>query len=437
MTTVWTGAILAKAFADRGATALAGFDDVRDAAAAALAERGMPNERGQEERFRFLNLQPILAKRWRIAPDGDAADASLLARNGIADAGCQLVFVDGLYRPGLSRLAPGISAGAFSDAVPDAVRRHLAVSASRYAENPFACVNAMFFRDGAWLHLPAGTELATPISIVFLASAQSGGAMICPRLLIVADADAKATVVEQYLGPNATYLTNAVTEIAMDARADLRHYRVQAEAPSACHLASTELRQSGAGGRYRGLALNLGAALSRHDLNAVLGASHLDTTLNGLNLLNADQIADTHSRIEHLEPESRSNELYKGVVADRARAIFNGRIYVAQRAQQTNAFQANPNILLSDDAVANSNPELEIYADDVRCTHGATCGDLDTDALFYLRARGFSRDQAEDLLIYAFLTELLDDVDLPALKERFGKTVFAKLSASRPQRLAA
>lgn len=437
MTSAWTTSNLLAKFRQKKTGEPTWLTERRTAAAAAFSERGLANERRQEERFRFMNLTALSAIPWRIAPEPDAADASLLARHGLSDAGCQLVFVDGMFRPGLSRLTTGITAGGLSEQIPDAIRPYLATTATRFGENPFLCLNTMFFRDAAWLHLPTGTKLATPISIVNLASSQSGGAMLCPRLLVVAEADAEATLVEQYIGADVGYWTNAVTEIVLHERANLTHYRLQSESSSGAQCAATEILQRGEGSKYRTLAINTGAALSRHDLNAVLDATDLHATLNGLNFLAGEQISDTHSRIEHLQPNSQSNELYKGVLADRARAVFNGRIFVHQLAQKTNAFQANPNILLSDDAVINSNPELEIYADDVRCTHGATCGDLDADALFYLRSRGFGKDKAVDLLVYAFVSELLAEINIASLRDRLQKTVFDKLARSRQTALAA
>lgn len=438
--TALTGKALAAAFAERDATG--GYRrpwlrERRAAAAAAFAERGLPNERRNEERFRFLNLKPLLAESFNLTPDGDAADASLLARHSLSDAGVQLVFVDGLFRPGLSRLAPGIAAGSLAGDLPPAIQDALAAVATRYNENPFLAINAMFFRDGAWLHLPAGRKLATPISLVYLASGQSGGAMLCPRLLVLADDGSQATLVEQFLGADAPYFTNAASEIVLGQDAELTHYRLQIEGPAAKHIAASEVVLAKPGTRYNNMCVNLGAALARHEINAVLNASQVEATLNGINLLGGEQVSDTHSRIEHLQPNSRSNELYKGVLAEHSRAVFNGRIFVHQRAQKTNAFQSNPNVLLSDDAVANSNPELEIYADDVRCTHGATCGDLDQNALFYLRQRGLGHERAVDLLIYAFLAELLEPINVPILREHLQKQIDAKLATARRLPLAA
>lgn len=409
----------------------------RETAAQALAQRGLPHEHHIEEHFRLLNLKPLLTQAFDLTPAGYAADASLLARHSLNDAGVQLVFVDGLFRAGLSRLAPGISAGSLASELPPAIENALATAATRYNQNPFLAINTMFFSDGAWLHLPAGCKLATPISLIYLASNQSGHAMLCPRLFVLADDGSQATLVEQFIGAETPYLTNAACEIILGQQAQLTHYRLQFEAPQASHLATSEVILAKPDAVYHNLCVNLGAALARHDLNVVLAASHVETTLNGITLLSNCQVSDTHSRIEHLQPNARSSELYKGVLAQESRAIFNGRIFVHQRAQKTNAFQSNPNLLLSDDAVAHSNPQLEIYADDVRCTHGATCGDLDQNALFYLRQRGLGYACAVDLLVYAFLAELLEPIHVPILRERLQKYINLKLAAAQRLLLAA
>ncbi len=358
----------------------------RQAALATFRTRGMPNQLRREERWRFLNLQSLLARMYE-------PNAPVTVELTGPDA---------------------ISAQVYNIAeTPPTVEPWLAAIATDYDDNPFTALNTAACQQITVVHIPATVQADEPVYVTISTEAD-GDRMACPRLLVVAEAGTRATVIERYAGRAA--VTNTVTEVHIGQDAQLHHIRIQDDHADAVHLSTTAVRHHGNNSTLNGLSINLGARLARNDINVQLDGEQLESTINGMYLLVNDQVIDNHTRIEHLQPNSISHELFKGVLGNRSRAVFNGRIYVDQKAQKTDAFQSNPNLLLSDDAVANSNPELEIYADDVRCSHGATYGDLEQDALFYLRTRGFSRDQAEEILVNAFLGELLETIDIDQLR---------------------
>jgi len=296
--------------------------------------------------------------------------------------------------------------------------------------SPFVALNAALLADGAVLRIPDGVAVDAPIHIVNMISAAASGAIVAPRTVIELGEGARAMVLETYAGAEgaAGYFTDSCTGITLGPGARLEHVRIQREGASAWHIGHTAVRQ-GAGSHYRSVALALGARLSRHDLDARLDAPEIETLLYGLYLGRDEQLVDNHTAIHHDHPRCRSWEVYKGVLAGRARAVFNGKVIVRPEAQQTDAKQTNRNLLLSDGARVNTKPQLEIFADDVKCTHGATVGRLDELQRFYLQTRGIGGRAAESLLIAAFVAEVLVEVREPRTREALEALVRAELDS--------
>jgi Fe-S cluster assembly protein SufD len=393
-----------------------------------FAERGFPTLRDEE--WRFTNLTPLLKVPFQPAATAtrSAADLDRLA----FDLGpcSRLVFVNGRYDPRLSVLRPlpdGVVVGSLAAALgasPDLVRPHLARHAA-YEDQPFAALNTAFIEDGAFVHLPKGKVVAEPVHVVFVSTAAGGPSVSYPRTLVLADVNSQLTLVESYVGPaGEVYFTDAVTEIVAGDNAVIDHYKVQRESTAAFHLATMQVRL----GRSANLAthnLVLGGGLVRNDVGAYLGGEGGECTLNGLYAGAGRQLIDNHTRIDHAVPHCTSHELYKGILDGQARGVFSGRIYVHPDAQKTDAKQTNKTLLLSPDAVIDSKPQLEIFADDVKCTHGATIGQLDAEGLFYLRSRGIGRDEARSLLTFAFANDVVGRVKVEPLRARLEEAVLA------------
>jgi Fe-S cluster assembly protein SufD len=388
---------------------------------------GLPSRR--QEEWRFTGLKGIEGESFEIAE-------TIAARIDVAQLRVSnarlLVFVDGIFAPDISEVGDlpdgvvvsNLILGATSGS--EAVALHLG-SLAPLEEHPFAALNSALIADGAFIHVPAGMELDRPIQLVFVSGSGERATLSAPRILIVAEAGSRATVLEQHIGDGAPTLSCPVTEIVIGEKAVLNHVIVQEENLSAHHLAVRQVKLV-ADSRYSSQAISLGGALARSDIGVVLEGEHAEASLDGLYLGDGNQQADTHLTVRHASPNCNSHQLYKGILAGRAKSVFNGRIVVDQDAQKTDAKQSNRNLLLSDDAVVNSNPQLEIFADDVRCTHGSTVGQLDEEAVFYLRSRGIGRDEAIQLLTLAFAGEVLDRVPVVELRERLENVVATQLA---------
>jgi Fe-S cluster assembly protein SufD len=349
------------------------------------------------------------------------------------------VFVDGWYAPALSRpgaLPPGTRAGSLREALSngaDAIEAHLSRLAT-VRDEPFTALNTAFLEDGAFVDVPAHARLAEPIHLLFLTTAATHPSMTHPRVLVVMGDDSRAAVVETYAavgaafdpGPGARALgpdtggvrsfTNAVTEVVLGEHAVLEHGKLQRESVAGAHVASMHfLARRGASATSHSLAF--GGGLVRNDVVAVLDGEGAGCTLNGLYLADGARLVDNHTTIDHAQPHCSSRETYTGILAGHARAVFNGRIVVRPDAQQTDAKQTNRALLLSEDARINTTPQLEILANDVKCTHGAAVGQLDEEALFYLRSRGLGAPEARHMLIRAFAGAVLDRMALAGVRQ--------------------
>jgi Fe-S cluster assembly protein SufD len=304
---------------------------------------------------------------------------------------------------------------------PQSAAPYLAKLAS--LDNPFVALNTAFLGDFICLRVPKGAMISGPIHLELLTSAGDRPTASHPRVLIVVGADAHCTIVESYIG-GGSYFTNAVTEIVVGDRAVVDHYKLQRESLEAFHV-STLQTQLGRSANFSTHNISLGAALARNDVGAVL-AEGSEATLNGLYIVGGSQHVDNHTVIDHAKPHGTSHELYKGILDGHAEAVFNGRIIVRKDAQKTDSKQTNKNLVLSDDAVIDTKPELQILADDVRCTHGATIGQLDAESLFYLQSRGIGRREARSLLTYAFAQDVVDRIKVQSLRDSLERVLFEK-----------
>jgi len=401
----------------------------RQAAARRFAELGFPTT--AEESWRSTSVAAIEKAALPVAGPVKV-DAALADRaRALAYEGCDLlVFVDGRHAPELSRLGAlpdGSYAGSLATALgesPDRVTAALG-RAVRFEDHAFAALNTALFADGAFVFLPRAAVLERPLQILYLASGAPVAAF--PRTLIVAGEASQAAIVEHYAGPDgATYWTCAVSEVVAADQAIVDHYRVQREGDRAFHTMVQEV-ELGRGSSVASHAISLGAQLARHDVRARLAGEGGDAILNGLYMLSGSQLSDTHMLVEHEAAHCASHELYKGVLDGRSRGVFNGKIHVHPGAQKTDAKQTNRNLLLSREALANSNPQLEIYADDVKCTHGSTVGQLDADAIFYLRSRGIGVEAAKSLLTYAFASDIVERVKVEPVRRDLEAYLFGWL----------
>jgi Fe-S cluster assembly protein SufD len=287
-------------------------------------------------------------------------------------------------------------------------------------ENPFVALNSAFMVDAVLLRVPRGAVIEEPIRIFNYSARVSS---VHPRVVIVVGPDAHCTIIESYDGEG-RYFTNAVTEIVAGDRAVVDHYKLQKESLEAFHIATLQAT-IGRSAAFSSHSISLGGALVRNDANATLSEGS-DATLNGLYIVNGAQHIDNHTMIDHTMPHGTSHEIYKGILDGKAHAVFNGKIIVRKDAQKTDSKQTNKNLVLSDDAVVDTKPELQIFADDVRCTHGATIGQLDAEALFYLQSRGIGKAQARSLLTYAFAQDVVDRIKVQSLRDSLEKILFEK-----------
>lgn len=396
-------------------------DPLRRAAFQRFTELGFPNLHMED--WRFTSVAPLANTSFQPAetrPPEEVREALVHFTLGQWKRS-RLIFINGRFSPELSSilsLPEGVVVKSLARAVGedrDLVAPHLARYAG-YQDHAFAALNLAFVADGAFVHIPDNCIVENPIHILYFSASNSAPTVSHPRNLIMVGANSQAKIVESYVGTgNQVYFTNGVTEVVAGDGAVIDHYKLQRESPRAFHVATLHFQQ-GRGASVSNHSISLGGGLVRNDVNAVLKGEGGDCTLNGIYVARGDQHVDHHTTIDHTEPRCSSRELYKGILDGRARAVFNGRIIVRPDAQKTDSRQSNRNLLLSEGALVNTNPQLEIYADDVKCTHGATIGQIDADALFYLRSRGIDRDTARTLLIHGFLADMGSRIKIEAVR---------------------
>jgi len=409
------------------------LEAARKAAIARFAELGFPTRRHEE--WKYTNAARIAKPRWRPAAEASVTPAALASLGLPLAEGPHLVFVNGRFAPALSSrdgLEPGVTAASIRSMLasePERLEPHLARTAP-FEDRAFAALAAAFATDGAFVSVPSDLALARPLFIVFLAVPGAQPSAAHPRLLVLAERGSRALVVELYaaLGDGAQ-LTNALGEVVVGENASVEHLKLQLEGAGATHLAHFHTRVE-RDGRFQSHLVSLGAALARHDVVGTLAGAGAACALHGLYVAVDGQHVDNRTTVDHGAPHGTSREHYKGILAGRSHGIFSGKVIVRRDAQKTDAQQKNDNLLLSGEAEVDSKPQLEIEADDVRCSHGSTIGQLDEDALFYLRARGLDPREASGMLTRAFAAQITSAIPSAALRERIEGEVLARVSGA-------
>jgi Fe-S cluster assembly protein SufD len=395
---------------------------LRRDAISCFGEIGFPTTR--QEEWRFTNVSPITKIEFQpilqYELNGTTRDD---IRKYLIDGAVHAVFVNGMFSPELSdigTLPQGVVVGSLADALkknPEKVQSNIS-RLVKSEENAFTALNTAFLWDGGFISIPKDVVIDRSIQFLFVASDHEQAYTAQPRNLIVAGANSRCKVVETYIGlAQNTYLTNTVSEIVLRENSYLEHDKLQIENMNAFHVGTTRIRMNAAT-HYMSNAISLGGSLVRNNTSAVLDAEGSECTFNGLTLSTGTQIIDNHTAIDHAKPRCNSQELYKAILDGGSKGVFNGKIFVRKDAQKTDAKQTNKTLLLSDDATINTKPQLEIFADDVKCTHGATIGQLDDEQVFYLRSRGIGLAAARDVLTFAFAGDVINRITIEPLRQQ-------------------
>jgi Fe-S cluster assembly protein SufD len=408
----------------------------REAAFSDFERLGFPTT--DQEDWKYTNVAPIARASFAaprglsVSPSGADAVAPLLYPESERS---RLVFANGFLSANLSSLdalSAGVTVASLWDALQgehaDLLRERIGSVAVSDADG-FAALNTAHLGEGVFVYLSQGARLDAPLQLLFVAGDADAPPMLNPRVVVFAEAGSSATIIEAYesLGESASF-TNAVVEVFVGEGARLTHYKVQRESEAAYHVATTTT-EIGRGGVYDLTTVTLGARLSRHGIEVRMGEEGAECWVDGLYLVGAGQHADTHSMIDHIAPRCASHQLYKGILDGDGRAVFNGKVFVRHGAQGTDAQQTNKNLLLSPDARIDTKPQLEIFADDVKCSHGATVGQLEEEELFYLKSRGLHDDLARNLLTYGFAEELVEKIKIESIRRQLDEAIINRLHA--------
>jgi Fe-S cluster assembly protein SufD len=407
---------------------------VRGSAIDRFEQLGFPSV--SDEEWKYTNLASLSKESFVPATANDqiTGDVNKFAYPETATA--HLVVVNGFLREDLS-VKTGLESVVAVDlfhAGADArynkiVRKYLARNAG-YHNNGLTALNTAFLQSGVFIWIPKNVHLETPIQITFVADPSAQSSANFPRVLIVAEENSSATVIESFVSnDDERYFTNAIAEIVVKDGARLDHYRLQRESHNAFHVSTTSA-ELGRASRYDTTSINLGAQLARHDVSVVMDHEGAETSVDGLYMAGQDQHTDTHSVIDHKQPHCNSHQLYKGILDGNGRAVFNGKIFVREGAQKTDAIQTNKNLLLSDKARVDTKPQLEIFADDVKCAHGAAVGQIDPEELFYLETRGIGPELGRSLLTYGFAEEVIGKIKLDSIRSELDQRVLRQLHTS-------
>jgi Fe-S cluster assembly protein SufD len=390
----------------------------------------------RDEEFKFTPVGSVADRAFEpgfeFTPRLDAAAITAVRQSfeipGLSAS--ELVFVNGVFSETLSRLQPmpkGVrvtSLAALLAVEPELLAPWI-TRAIKFETQAFTALNTAFLADGAVIILPDNAVVEQPIHVVYATQPGATPTVSHPRTLVIAGRHSQARIIETFVGEG-TYFTNAVTEFLGADGSHVDHYRVERESFEASHISSTHIRLSRAA-TFSSHGITLGGGLVRNDINAVLDGEGITCTVNGLYLVDGHRLVDNHTTIDHAKPHCESHELFKGILDDSGRGVFNGKIFVRQDAQKTDAKQTNQVLLLSDNATINTKPQLEIFADDVKCTHGATIGQLAEDQLFYLRARGIGIDEARAILVHAFASHIVERIDIEPLRDQLEQFLLSRL----------
>lgn len=407
------------------------LNDLRNAGVTRFATLGFPTAKVEE--WKFTNVEPLVSQSFAPA-NGEAASvrAEEIIPWSLAEPDApRLVFVNGVYTPQLSRV-PALPKGVVIGNLAASIDRDDEIVASQLGHyvdlerQHFAALNTAFLQDGALVSFGAGCRLQQPIYLVFVSTVVHQPVISQPRTLILLGAGCEAKIVESYLGANdGGYFCNAVSELIGGADAVVEHYRLQQERDTGYHIGTLAARLE-RGCHFTAHAVTLSGGFVRNNVNVVLDGEGAECELNGLYLADGKQHVDNFTEIAHSKPRARSLELYKGILSGDAHGVFNGKIVVHKDAQKSDARQTNKNLLLSGNAVVHTKPQLEINADDVKCSHGSTIGQLDADAMFYLRARGLGPEEARSLLSFAFASDVVGRMRIDALRSQLDAYLVAR-----------
>ncbi|MDQ3019670.1 MAG: Fe-S cluster assembly protein SufD [Bacteroidota bacterium] len=409
------------------------FHKIRQDAMSAFEELGFPVKKLEE--WKYTNINPILKHDFKTSTD---LNYSKLSKDDIKDFLIDehnvnlLVFVNGQFDENLSNIITmneKVFIGSFLDGrikFGEVIEKHFSKYAD-YKNHSLTALNTAFAKDGAFIYVRKGVEVKEPVHILNISDAREESYLSQPRNLFITEEGASIKIIENYYSIGDMHsFTNVVTEIYCDKNSNLERYKIQNDGDNAYHIATTQVMQE-KDSRFSDTTISWGGAITRNNLNSFFNGPNTECHFYGLYLLTGKQHVDNHTLADHAMPHCYSNELYKGIIDDKATGVFNGKIMVRVDAQKTNAYQSNDNILLSDDATIYSKPQLEIFADDVKCSHGATTGQLNEEELFYLRARGIGKDEARILLLNAFAGDVIDSVKIKELREKLLKILAEKL----------
>jgi Fe-S cluster assembly protein SufD len=405
---------------------------VRSGAIDRFEQLGFPTV--HDEEFKYTNLAALAKESFQPAVSAAEFVDDNIARFAYPETtNAHLVVVNGFLRDDLSTrtgLDEIVAIDLFS-AVADArynkiARKYLARNAN-YHDNGLKALNTAFLQSGVFLWIPKNVKLETPLQITFLSDATAANFVSFPRLLVVAEENSSATLIESFVSTgDEGHFTNAIAEIVVKDGARLEHYRLQNENRKVFHVGATAA-ELGRASSYAANSINLGAQLARHDISVVMDHEGAECSVDGLYVAGSNQHTDTHSVIDHKQPHCTSHQLYKGILDGNARAVFNGKIFVREGAQKTDAMQTNKNLLLSPQARVDTKPQLEIYADDVKCAHGAAVGQIDEEELFYLQARGLNPELGRKLLTYGFAEEVIGRIKIDSIRAQLDEAVLTQL----------
>ena len=411
---------------------------LREDAMASFTKLGFPTLRDEE--WKYTSVEPLVRDSFRFVfePSSNGTAIQKIAPFLLGSPNWnRLVFVNGLYakeESHLSGAAEGLKVGSLKEALrsePDSIKDFLARRAD-FKKNAFTALNTAFIHDGAFISLPPGVILEEPIHLVFLSTSGKEKIISQPRKLVIAGEGSQANIIESHLSLNGgIYFTNTVTEIFLHPGARIDYYQIQRESENAFHVAATRVA-SGRDTSFSSHVFSFGALLSRNNLEVDLNDEGSECVLNGLYVVTDTRHVDHHTVIDHAKPHGRSHQLYKGILSDKGRAVFNGKIVVRQDAQKTDAHQTNKNLLLSEGATVDTKPQLEIFADDVKCTHGAAVGQLEEEMLFYLKSRGIGEENARNLLTYGFASEVIQEAKLEPVRSELNQLLWKALGRSVP-----
>jgi Fe-S cluster assembly protein SufD len=411
----------------RGEAAPARLKELRDRAWHTFEAMGFPTPR--QEAWRFTNVASIVNTGFRLSEGTPTNAADVVARVSVPGAAARIVLLNGRFAPELSQLSnlpAGLKVGSLATALVQNASECAALGQHPLDGHPFVALNSAFLEDGALIAVRKGLVLTSPIHVVAV-SGGAGKTMTHARTLVVAGAGSQVSLALSFIGSaGESHFTNAVTEVSLGDGATVDCCLDQRENDTSYHIGALHARCD-RNATFRLRTVTLGGQLVRNDATAVLAGDGAHCELDGCYLVDGDRMVDNHTTIDHAMPNCTSHELYKGILDGKARGVFNGRIVVRLDAQKTDSKQTNRALLLSDDAQVNSNPQLEIFADDVKCTHGAAVGQLDEDAMFYMRARGLPQKEARDLLIHAYAGEVLERIAIEPLRAQLERALFVQL----------